>query len=201
MHWTAWSLAANFDPWVLLHFDRRSSYSAVVPACWRGNRGAQKRRWRRARPLFTLLLLAGYLGARADLRSRAVDLLLSNEYHGREPLAAGAFPSSANPFEWRGVVSTDNTMEELDVPLGRRADFNPDRSLTHYKPEESPALEPPKKTAAARQFLKYAEFPLASVSRREDGYRFELARPAISRRATRARPTSSSASIWTAVFT
>jgi hypothetical protein len=30
------------------------------------------------------------------------------------------------------------------------------------------------KTISARRFLKYANFPLASVSRREDGYRFEL---------------------------
>src|SRR5208283_40525 len=103
-----------------------------------------------------------------------VDLLLSSEYHGREPLAAGAFPSLTNPLDWRGVVSTDNTMEEVAVPLGPRADFNPDRSLTHYKPEESPALDVAQKTPAVQRFLKYAEFPLASLVRREDGYRFEL---------------------------
>jgi hypothetical protein len=111
---------------------------------------------------------------RAELRSRAIDLLLSSEYRGREPLAAGAFPSSVNPLNWRGVVTTDDTVEEIDVALGPRASFDADRSLTHYKPQESPALYAAEKTSAARRFLNYAEFPLASVSRREDGYRCEL---------------------------
>ncbi len=173
VHWTAWSLAANFDPWVLLI----SIGGFLIPQLFRlvGEEvGVRKTGGGAGAALFTLLLLAGYLSARADLRSRAVGLLLSNEYNGREPVAAGAFPSSANPFEWRGVVSTDDTMQELDVALGTRASFHPDRSLTRYKPEESPVLETMEKTISARRFLKYANFPLASVSRREDGYRFEL---------------------------
>ena len=172
-HWSAWSLAANFDPWALLLL----AGGLLIPQLFRlvGEEiGARKSGGAAGAAVFTVLLLTAYLGARDDLRSRAVDLLLSSEYRGREPLAAGAFPSSANPFAWRGVVSTDNTMEKLLVPLGPRADFNPDRSLTLYKPEESPALEAAEKAAAAQQFLKYAAFPLASLSRSEDGYRFEL---------------------------
>ena len=172
-HWSAWSVAANFDPWAVLLL----AGGLLIPQLFRlvGEEiGARKSGAAGGAAVLTLLLLTAYLGARGDLRSRAVDLLLSSEYRGREPLAAGAFPSSANPFAWRGIVSTDNTMEELLVPLGPRADFNPDRSLTHYKPEESPALDAAERTAAAQQFLKYAEFPLASLSRSEDGYRFEL---------------------------
>ena len=122
----------------------------------------------------TLLILAMYFGARAELHGRALGLLLSGEYHGREPLAAGAFPSSANPFEWRGVVSTDNTIEEIEISLNPEADFNPDRSLTHYKPEDVAPLRAAQDTRAVQRFLQYAQFPLASVSRHEDGYRFEL---------------------------
>jgi membrane-bound metal-dependent hydrolase YbcI (DUF457 family) len=174
VHWTAWSLVANFDPWVLALLIA----GLLIPQLFAlvGEEiGSRKKGVAGAgAAILTLLLLSGYLGARADLRGRAADLLVSTEYHGREPIAVGAFPSSANPLDWRGVVSTDNTIEEVDVPLAAGASFDSDRSLTHYKPEESPALEAAEKSAAAREFLKYAEFPLASVSRREDGYSFEL---------------------------
>jgi hypothetical protein len=128
----------------------------------------------RGAAIVTLLLLAAYLGARANLHGHAVDLLLSGEYHGREPLSAGAFPTTLSPWDWRGVVSTDDTIEEIDVPLKQSADFDPDDSLTHYKPEDSPALDAGQQTPAAQRFLRYARFPLASVTRLEDGYRFEL---------------------------
>jgi len=174
VHWTAGGLVANFDLWVLVLLFA----GLLIPQLFRlvgdeigaRKKGAQST----AAAIFTLLLLAVYFGSRADLHSRATGLLLSSEYRGREPLAAGAFPSSVNPLDWRGVVATDNTVEEVDVPLGPRADFQPDDSLTHYKPQESPALDAAEKTSAAQAFLKYAEFPLASVSRHEDGYRFDL---------------------------
>jgi hypothetical protein len=172
--WTSWDLAANFDPWVLLLLVA----GLLVPLLFRlvseevGERRKGPGGGRAA--VFTLLLLAAYLGARANLRGQAVNLLLSREYHGRVPLSAGAFPESATPFDWRGVVVTDNTVEAVEVPLGRGATFDPGRSLTHYKPDASPALDVGEKTAAAAAFLEYARFPLASVGRMEDGYRVEV---------------------------
>lgn len=174
VHWTAGGLVANVDLWVLVLL----LAGLLIPQLFRliGDEiGARKKGARGAgAAIFTVLLLAVYFGSRADLHSRATGLLLSSEYHGREPLAAGAFPSSVNPLDWRGVVATDNTIEEVDVPLSPGANFQPDASLTHYKPQESPALDAAGKTSAAQAFLKYAEFPLASISRHEDGYRFDL---------------------------
>jgi len=135
---------------------------------------------RRKRPkglraaVVTTLLVAAYLGVRADLRSRAVDLLLAHEYHGRVPLSVGAFPVASEPFSWRGVVVTDDTIEEVRVSLSGNARFDPNRGITHFKPEESPALDAGQRTETAQRFLKYAQFPIANVGRFEDGYRFEL---------------------------
>ena len=119
-------------------------------------------------------LLAAYFGVRADLHSSAIDLLLSHEYRGQAPLSAGAYPSSSSLFDWRGVVATDNTIEEIDVGLGSGAQFDPDLSLTRYKPDDSPALRVGQGASATQTFLKYARFPLARVVRMEDGFRFEL---------------------------
>ena len=174
LQWFRWNLAESFDPWLLALLLAGS----LIPQLFRlvsEEVGAPKRRGAGSGvALFTLALLAAYFGARAYLHGRAHELLLSAEYHGREPLSGGAFPSSVNPFAWRGVVSTENTIEEIDLNLASDAQFNPDRSLTHYKPAESPQLQAAEKTAAAQGFLRYAEFPLASVARREDGYRVEL---------------------------
>jgi membrane-bound metal-dependent hydrolase YbcI (DUF457 family) len=173
-HWSNWDIAANFDPWILLLLIA----GLLLPQLFRlvgeevgaGKKGTVGG----VGAIITLVALIAYLGVRADLHSRTADLLLSSEYHGREPLSAGAFPSSANPFDWRGVVSTDTTIEEIDVPVAPSADFNADRSVTHYKPQDSPALDAGRRAADAQRFLKYAQFPFASVARREDGYRVEL---------------------------
>jgi inner membrane protein len=172
--WTGWDLNASFDPWILLllvaGFLLPLLFGLIgeeVGERKKGPRGSRA-------AVVTLALLAAYLGARANLRGQAVTLLLSREYHGLVPLSAGAFPESATPLDWRGVVVTDNTIEEVDVPLGPGAAFDPDRSLTHHKPDDSPALDAGEKTAAAAEFLGYARFPLASVGRLEDGYRVEV---------------------------
>lgn len=170
----AWNLTTQLDPWMLVLlvaglllpnlFHLVSEEIGERKKGPRGRRGA----------LVTLFLLVAYLGARGILHSRAEGLLLSREYHGRAPFFAGAFPSSASVFEWRGVVVTDNTIEEVEVSLAPGAEFNPDRSLTHFKPEESPTLDAGEVTPIAKTYLAYARFPLASVIRIEDGYRFEL---------------------------
>jgi hypothetical protein len=69
---------------------------------------------------------------------------------------------------------TDNSIEEVPVPLGPGEEFDPNISVTHYKPEDSPTLDIGEKTPAAAKFLTYASLPLASVHRREAGYRFEI---------------------------
>jgi len=172
--WFSWDIAPWFDPWILAILIA----GLLLPHLFRlineeiGDR--KKGPVGRGAAIATLLMLAAYMGARADLHGRAMGLLLSREYHGREPLSAGAFPTTLSPWDWHGVVSTDNTIEEVEISLAPGADFDPDESLTHYKPEDSPALEAGQQTAAARRFLGYARFPLASVSRIEDGYRFEL---------------------------
>lgn len=169
----AWNIVPNLDAWILIALIG----GLLLPQLFRlvsEEIGDRKKRARgHVAAIVTLALVAAYLGGRAMLHSDAVDLLLSREYHGLVPLAAGAFPSTS-PFDWRGVVVTDNTIEEIDVGIEAGARFDPDRSLTHYKPDDSPALRAGQQADVTQTFLKYARFPLAHVERLEDGYRFEL---------------------------
>jgi inner membrane protein len=172
--WQGWDLLTNLDPWIsaLLVF------ALLLPELFRlvsEEIGEQKGSPRgRGAAMVALALLVLYVGARADLHSKAISLLTSREYHGKPPLAAGAFPLASTPFGWRGVVSTDATVEELEVSLFPGAVFDPDRSFTRYKPDPSAALDAGQRTEAAKTFLAYAVIPFASVNRIEEGYRFEL---------------------------
>ena len=172
--WYRWNLDGNLDPWLLLILIA----GLLLPLLFRlvneevGDRRKGQGGSRAA--VVTLILLAVYFGWRAHLHDEAVDLLLSREYHNRVALTAAAFPDGSAPYDWRGVAVTDNTVEELDVSLGPNADYDPGRSRTHFKPDDSPALEAGRKTADAQRFLSYATVPMATVSPLEDGYRFEI---------------------------
>jgi membrane-bound metal-dependent hydrolase YbcI (DUF457 family) len=172
--WTAWNLLNNVDPWVLLLL----ASGLLLPELFRlvseeiGERGRGPRgEWA---AVATLLLLLIYVGARAGLHNRAVEELNSREYHGAAPLDAGAFPSALSPFAWRGVLSTENAIDAVEISLGPGAGLDPDRAVVHYKPENSLALVAAENTKAAKIFLRYARFPLVSLERGDEGYRFTL---------------------------
>ncbi|HEY4709574.1 MAG TPA: metal-dependent hydrolase [Candidatus Acidoferrales bacterium] len=173
-HWSAWNLINELDLWTLLLL----VVGLLLPLLFiLVNEEVGERRkgpgGSRA-AIVTLALLAAYFGARADLHSRALDLILSREYHGRIALSAAAFPESSAPFTWRGIAETDNTVEEVDVPLSPGDTFDPDRSVTLFKPEDSAELSAGERSAAARKFLLYARFPFARVQPLEAGYRVEV---------------------------
>jgi membrane-bound metal-dependent hydrolase YbcI (DUF457 family) len=174
VRWFAFDLLREFDIWIL-GFLVAGLLLPMLIGLVSEEIGERRERGRgRGSALAALALILVYVGARVALHSRAIEMLESNDYHGRVALAAGAFPSSTSPLEWRGVVSTDNTIEEVGVSFGLGREFDPERSVTQYKPDDSPALQAGQRTAAAQQFLKYARFPIASVVRIGDQYQFDL---------------------------
>lgn len=173
-HWSAWNLINDLDLWALLLL----VVGLLLPLLFGlvneevGER--KKGPGGSVAAIVTLALFAAYFGARANLHSRAIDLVLSREYHGRIALSAEAYPMSSAPFSWRGVAVTDNTIEEVEVPLGPGDEMDSDRSVTRFKPEDSPALDAGEKTPDARKFLLYANVPFAQVQPVEAGYRVEV---------------------------
>jgi inner membrane protein len=172
--WQAWDLLANFDLWILIllvagilmpHLSR-----LVSEEIGERKRGAPGK----IAAVVTLALLAAYVGGRAVLHSRAIDLLVSRDYHGQPPGRTGAFPSSSNPFAWRGLVSTSGAIDEIAVSLVPGATFDPERGVAHYKPDESAGIVAAQKTGEAELFLGYARFPVAEVEPFEAGFRVTM---------------------------
>jgi membrane-bound metal-dependent hydrolase YbcI (DUF457 family) len=168
--WQGWYLAPNLDPIILIVL----LASIALPALFKlvseeiGERKKKNpipRRWSVA----AFAILAIYLAGRATLHSQAIDLLQSAIYRGEVPLAAGAYPDSVSPFDWRGIAATDNMLQEIEVHVGSGEKFDPERAITHYKPAQPQVLAAAEKAVAIRALVAYARFPIASVQQSEAG--------------------------------
>ncbi len=172
--WYAWDLLDSIDPWVL----GLLLLGLLLPGLFRlvsEEIGARpKKRGAQRGAVIALALLTLYCGARWVLHDRALELLWARVYHGAAPLAVGAFPASASLLTWSGVVETDNTLEEIEVPLAVGSNFDPDAARTHFKPEPSPALDAARRSELGRDYLQFARFPRATVQKTQDGYRVQL---------------------------
>lgn len=172
--WVAWSIIDTVDVWMLAAL----LLGLLMPGLFRlvteeiGARPERRGPMRGA--IVALALLAAYATGKVILHQRAVQVLSARLYHGEAPMEVGAFPSYVSPFTWRGIVETENTVEEVEVHVGPGASFDPDRGVTNYKPEPSPMLEAARQTRAFAEFISFARFPIAKVVRRRDGYRVEL---------------------------
>lgn len=161
--WFALDLLPQVDPWILAAL----VIGIVLPALFRlvseeiGER--RKKRFVSKGAVAALLVVVLYTGVRGVLHRHAIKTLMSYDYHGAVPLSAGAFPDSASPFLWRGVVETANTIEQIDVALNSGEEFRAGSSLTTYKPSGSAALSAARRALLADQFLRYARFPLAET--------------------------------------
>jgi len=174
IRWFSFDLLREFDIWILVFLAAGLLLPMLIGLVSEEIGERKEKRGLRRGAIAALAMIVAYMGARAILHSRAVDLLQCHDYHGRTALAAGAFPNSTSPLEWRGVISTENTIEEIDVPFAPGHEFDPEHSVTLYKPEDSPALQAGQSAEVTQQFLRYARFPIASVVRVGDEYQFEL---------------------------
>lgn len=172
--WFSWDLLSGVDPWILAVL----AAGLLLPALFHlvsEEIASKKKRPRPSKGAIAVLVIVGlYIGVRAEMHGTAVQMLLGQDYHGAMPLVAGAFPDSASLFLWRGVIDTKNTIEVVSVPVGGGDVFDANSSLTHYKPGSSPALDAARGAPLAKQFLRYARFPLADLENLANGYRVTL---------------------------
>ena len=160
--WLHLDLVPNFEIWTVLLLATALAIPELA-AMVREEIGDRERTPRGIPAAVTALaLLILYVCARAGLHSQALHLLSSREFPEGAPIAAGAFPTGS-PFTWRGVVATETSIDEVDVPFLPGETFDPDRAVAHAKPDPSPTLDAAQSTRSAQNFLAYAVFPLAAV--------------------------------------
>lgn len=172
--WFSWDLLSGVDPWILALL----AAGLLLPALFHlvsEEIASKKKRARPSKGAIAVLVIVGlYVGVRAEMHGTAVQMLLAQDYHGKMPLVAGAFPDSMSLGVWQGVVDTQNTIEMVTVLLGGSNAFDANSSLTHYKPGSSPAIDAARNAPVAQEFVRYARFPLADLEDTSTGYRVTL---------------------------
>jgi hypothetical protein len=171
-----WNLSDGLDGFLLAIL----IFCAFLPALLSlvteeiGAQSAAGTRPGRAWGVAAILLASLYLGGRALLHDRATSRLSVSRFHDRAALHWAAFPAPGSLFIWRGVVETEATIEEIDVPLREERSFDPDRARSFFKPEPSSVLDAVAATPLARAFTGIARFPTLSIERTAEGYHAEL---------------------------
>ena len=129
--------------------------------------GARKTSFRPA-AITVLVILVLFGCVRFVSHRRAMAMLDSFVYRGREAQRFSAFPDSSTPFLWHAVLDTGATLEEADVEVLK--EFDSTQTHSFYPPEPSPAIDAARRTDVAQIFLEFAEYPWTYMERREDGY-------------------------------
>jgi inner membrane protein len=115
--------------------------------------------------LIFMVLLAGF----RDFEHRgAIAALQARVYQGAEPIRVSAYPHWITPFQWNGVVETDNFFATLPVNSSS-GEVDPEGKMrVRYKPEETSVTLAAKKSYLGRVYLDWAKYPVTEAEKHED---------------------------------
>jgi hypothetical protein len=162
------------DPWIivillvaLLLPELTRLVSDEIGSKSRGPRG-------RVGAIVGLIVVAMYVGLRADVHSGAIATLRGLSYESGQPHRIAAYADAGSPFVWHGLVETERALHLPVVSTFTSAQFDPDTGETLFKPEASPILERAQNSDAAKRFLAVAQFPKADAEKTENGFQVQL---------------------------
>jgi membrane-bound metal-dependent hydrolase YbcI (DUF457 family) len=121
-----------------------------------------------------LIMVASYIGLRADLHATAVAQMQNRSYAGELPRQIAAFSDFVSLVTWHGVADTESALHEVTVHINssRRSSLDPGINL--FKPEANPLLQAAQATEAAKLFLRVARFPKATVQKMDTGSEVQI---------------------------
>ena len=113
--------------------------------------------------IFALSFFLVYDFGRFLSHQRAVEILNSRDYRDGPPLRTAAFPAGAvNPLEWQGWIERPEFVMHFNVNVLK--EFDPTAGTIIFKPPPSPAMEAARQAFPMAVFLKFAQYPLWSVT-------------------------------------
>jgi len=120
------------------------------------------------------VLAALYFAMRAMFHGNATAALQSRTIGGETPHRVAAFPDSASPFLWHGVVETESALHLVTVrSMGSEVSYATGVSTLH-KPEPSAMLSAAQSSPVAITFLRTARFPKATIQKETEGFSVEI---------------------------
>ena len=118
------------------------------------------------------LALAGvvlYWGVRDFEHRKAVNALEARQYQGDDPIRTSAYPFWWSPFQWNGVVETQNFFAVMEInSLTPEVDPNGGMQI-RYKPEDTPVTLAAKRSYLGRVYLDWAKYPITETEPLDSG--------------------------------
>jgi inner membrane protein len=117
----------------------------------------------RGMAIFALSFFLIYDFGRFLSHQRAIEILNSRLYHDGPPTRVAAFPTAGvSPLEWQGWVERPEFVMRFRVNV--RQEFDPEAGAIIHKPAPSPAMDAARQAHPVLVFLRFAQYPLWSVS-------------------------------------
>jgi inner membrane protein len=114
--------------------------------------------------IFALSFFLVYDFGRFLSHQRAIEILNSRVYGDGPPIQAAAFPMGAvNPLEWQGWIERPEFVMQFAVNVFRQ--FDPTVGKRIFKPPPGPAIEAARQASPVAVFLRFAQYPLWSVTK------------------------------------
>lgn len=113
--------------------------------------------------IFALSFFLVYDFGRFLSHQRAIEILNSREYRDGPPIRVAAFPGAAvSPLEWQGWIERPDFVMHFPVNVAQQ--FDPTAGRILYKPAPGPAIEAAHQAKPVAVFLRFAQYPLWSVT-------------------------------------
>jgi inner membrane protein len=161
--WYSWDIVFIIEPVILIFL----AGGLVLPAFFSliNNEIGARRKGPQGRMGATLALICvvALWGGRDYEHRRAVNALDARLYQSADPIRVSAYPYWWNPFQWYGVVETQDFFATMLVDSSV-PDVDPQgRMRIRYKPEETPVTQAAKSSYLGRVYLDWAQYPITET--------------------------------------
>jgi inner membrane protein len=113
--------------------------------------------------IFALSFFLVYDFGRFLSHQRAIEILNSRVYGDGPPIRSAAFPGAGvSPLEWQGWIERPQFVMRLPVNVVK--EFDPTAGKTIFKAPPSPAIDAASRATPVAVFLRFAQYPLWSVT-------------------------------------
>jgi len=167
--WYSWDIVFIYEPVLLVVLIGAlvlpSLFALINSEIGAGSRGPKGH----LAAIVALVCVCVLWGVRDYEHRRAVSALDARLYRDQDPKLIGAYPLPGNPFQWYGVVETQDLFAQMMVD-SLAPDVDPEnRMQIRFKPQETEITLAAKRSYFGQVYLDWAKFPISETYQQESG--------------------------------
>jgi inner membrane protein len=157
--WYSWDIVFIVDPLILAALFLGLIMPAIFALVSEDIGARQKTSRGRGGAMLALGLIVCVWGFRDFQHRRAVAALQAVTYEGQEAIRARAYPYALSPFQWYGIVETQDAFHSMLVNSHTPEVDADDRAEVRRKPPETEVTLAAKRSRLGQVYLDWAAFP------------------------------------------